>query len=339
MVNIAIVGAGFIGKVHADAYRQLQNAKLVAVVDNVREKGLQMAREHGAEYYENLDQCLQEVKEIDNVDICAPTFLHQPLTALAAENGKNVFCEKPMALSLDEADQMIEVIEKNKVQGMIGHVLRFWPEYIKARQLVQSGNLGQPLHAYCERLAVLPDWHQGDWGLNEKYSGGAAVDLHIHDLDFLIWLLGKPEVVMAQGVYNPDNIKQGGMVHIATNIQFANGVAALAEGGWAFKGAFPFTMIFRILCTEGTIEWILRAGKNIEKRDQASKVTVYRPDGSIEELDVDSTDAYLLECQYFVDRTHNGKPIEEATFQDGKAALQLALAAVDSVKQKQAIKL
>jgi len=152
-------------------------------------------------------------------------------------------------------------------------------------------------------------------------------------------VFGRPKLISAQGVYNPENIEHGGLVHIVTNIEFENGVSASAEGGWAFKGAFPFTMIFRILCTSGTIEWVFRAGKNIEQRAQGARVTVYRPDGSIEELEVDKTDAYLLECRYFVDCTYNIKPVEKATFNDGRAALEIALAAVQSAKNKNVVKL
>ncbi len=337
MVNIAILGAGFIGDLHSNSYKQIEDANVVAVADKVEEKGRKLASDHGAKYYSDLDQCIKS-EEVDNVDICLPTFLHAELTKKAADAGKNIFCEKPMALTLDEADQMIEAVEKNKVKGMIGHVIRFWPEYIRAKEVVDSGELGKPLFGYCERLAVLPDWHQDNWGLQEKYSGGAALDLHIHDLDYLTWVFGKPKRVMAQGVYNPQTIKQGGLVHITTNIEFEDGVAGSAEGGWAFKGSFPFTMIFRILCTEGTIEWVFRAGKNIEERAQATKVTIYRPDGSIEELDVDKTDGYLLECKYFVDCTHNQKEIKKATFGDGRAALELALAAAYSAKNKEIVK-
>jgi len=129
------------------------------------------------------------------------------------------------------------------------------------------------------------------------------------------------------------------MVHIATNLEFSNDMIALAQGGWAFRGAFPFTMIFRILCVGGTIEWVFRAGKTIEQRAQASKVTIYRTDSSIEELDVDKTDAFLLECKYFVDCVHNNKKVERSTFEDGKSALELALASVNSAKNKKAVNL
>jgi len=145
MVNIAIVGAGFIGKIHSDSYKQINNARVVAVVDKVKDKGSKLADEHGASYYSDINECLEK-EDIDNVDICVPTFLHAELAIRAADAGKNVFCEKPMALSLDEADRMIEAVERNGVKGMVGHVIRFWPEYIKAKEIVDSGKLGKPLY-------------------------------------------------------------------------------------------------------------------------------------------------------------------------------------------------
>ncbi len=337
MVNIAIVGAGFIGKIHSDSYKQIDNANVVAVVDKVEKKGKELASANDAKYYAELDQCLDK-EEIDNVDVCVPTFLHPEIVEKAARAKKNIFCEKPMALSLDDADKMIKVVEENNVKAIVGHVVRFWPEYIKAKEVIESGQLGKPLHGFCERLAVIPDWHQNNWGLNEKYSGGAAIDLHIHDLDYLQWVFGEPKFVKAQGVYNPEEMEKGGLVHVATNLEFKNGVSALAEGGWAFKGAFPFTMILRILCEKGTIEWVFRAGKNIEERAQGAKLTIYREDGAIDELDVDKTDAYLLECKYFIDCTENNKEIKKATFKDGRSALKLALAAVESSKENSVVK-
>lgn len=338
MVNIAIVGAGFIGKIHSDSYKQIDEADVVAVVDKVEEKGKELAKENNAKYYSNIEECLKK-EDIDNVDVCVPTFLHLDIVKKAAKAKKNIFCEKPIALSLAEADEMIRIVEDNNVKAMVGHVIRFWPEYVKTKEIIEKEELGNPFFGFCERLAVLPDWHQDDWGLNEKYSGGAAIDLHIHDLDYLQWIFGEPKIVKAQGVYNPENIKKGGLVHVATNIEFKNGVSGLAEAGWAFKGSFPFTMILRILCKNGTIEWVFRAGKNIEERAKGAKLTVYKEDGSIDEMDVDKTDAYLLECRYFIDCIANNKEIKKATLKDGKSALKLALAAVESSKNKSVVTL
>ncbi|MFO7928359.1 MAG: Gfo/Idh/MocA family oxidoreductase, partial [Candidatus Humimicrobiaceae bacterium] len=120
MVNIAIVGGGFIGKIHSDSYKQIDDANVVAVVDKVEEKGKKLASEQNAKYYADIDDCLDK-EDIDNVDVCVPTFLHAEMVKKAAEAKKNVFCEKPIALSLKDADKMIEVAKKNKVKAMVGH--------------------------------------------------------------------------------------------------------------------------------------------------------------------------------------------------------------------------
>lgn len=335
MVKVAIAGAGFIGRIHANCYKHISNANVVAVVDSIEGKSKKLAKQFDASFYSNLNDLLKN-EDIDCVDICAPTFLHAGMVKEVANAGKHVFCEKPIALSLEEADEMIKIVKRNKVKAMVGHVLRFWPEYVKSKELIDSGELGDPLYAFCERLAVTPDWHENKWGLNKKYSGGVSIDLHIHDLDYLIWLFGRPHLIKSQGVYNP---KLGDLVHIATSIEFKNGKSGLAEGGWGFIGNFPFTMVLRILCEKGVVEWIFRAGRNVEKRAQKSNLTVYKNDGSIHTLEVDQTDSYLLECKYFIGCIDNDLPIEKATLEDGRRALELALAAMKSAKERKVIKL
>ena len=266
MVRVAIVGAGFVGKIHADAYRQIDGAAVVFVVDSNEEAGKELAKNNGAEYLRSVDE-LSKRNGFDSVDICVPTFLHHDIAVRAAQMKKHTFCEKPMALTVEDAEKMIAAAKTSNIKSMVGHVGRFGSEYIKAKEVLESGRLGKPLHAFCQRLASLPDWHSDNWGTDEQKSGGAALDLHIHDLDFLLWLFGTPVCVKAQGVNNPTTVKNGGLVHIDTCIQFKNGVQSCAEGGWAFGGVFPFTKILRILCERGTIEYTFRSGKNIENRN------------------------------------------------------------------------
>jgi len=338
MIKFALLGAGFIAQPHASAIKQIEGAQIVAVIDKIEEKGRKLAENCNAKYYNDLEEALKDT-DIDCVDICVPTFLHEEMVLRAAAAGKHILCEKPLALSLNEADNMIKAIKDNGVKAMVGHALRFWPEYKKIREYIGSGILGRPLQAFCQRLAVTPDWHQEKWGLSEKLGGGAALDLHIHDLDYLIWLFGRPSIVMAQGIYDPVNKEAGGLIHIGTTIEFNNKVMALAEAGWAFKGAFPFTMAIRILCENGTIEWIFKAGKNIEERSQKEGITIYKEDGSIEILEAEKSDAFFLEISYLVDCIKNGRSIENATFEDGRASLELALAAIKSAKEHCAVQL
>jgi predicted dehydrogenase len=233
-----------------------------------------------------------------------------------------------MATNLEDADEMINDVKRNNVLAMTGHSIRFWPEYVKTKEIVDNTQLGKPIYGFSQRLAVTPDW--SEWRNDERIGGGAAMDLHIHDLDYLIWLFGKPKTVKADAITNPNH---GGLVHIASCIMFENGVFGLAEGGWEFSGSFPFTSIFRILCEEGTIEWSFRAGKNIEQREKKPELFVYRSDGSIETPDVDQTDAFVLENSFFVDHIERNQPIEKATFEEGRETLELTLAAIKAAKE------
>lgn len=338
MIKVALIGIGYIGNAHLSALKQIGNAQLTAIVDYHEENGRKAAHENNAKYFKNIDELLKS-DDIDCVDICVPTFAHAELAVKAANAGKHVLCEKPLTLSLNDADEMINAVKKNNVKAMTGHVLRFWPEYVKIKEVIDSGYLGRPLNAFCERLAVTPDWQIGAWDKSEKFSGGAAIDLHIHDLDLLIWLFGRPEIVKANGILTPENPKEGGFSHIFTSAQFGNGEAGFAEGGWSFKGSFPFTMAVRVLCEKGTIEWIFRAGKNIEERSQAANIKIYCNDGSTETIEVKQEDPFFKELSYFFDCIENDRQIQKATFEDGKASLEFALAAIKSAREQIVVKL
>lgn len=129
MVRIGLLGCGFIGKVHAKAYAQIPDAKVVAVVDRDSGRAKEVAEELGAEVVPVVDDLLSR-QDIDMVDVCLPTYLHADHVIAAARAGKHVLCEKPMALSLEQADAMIEATEQAGVAFMVGHTLRFWPEYV-----------------------------------------------------------------------------------------------------------------------------------------------------------------------------------------------------------------
>lgn len=338
MIKVALIGIGYIGNAHLSALKQIGNAQLTAIVDYHEENGRKAAQENNAKYFKNIDDLLKNA-DIDCVDICVPTFAHAELAIKAANAGKHILCEKPLALSLNDADDMINAAKQNNVKAMTGHVLRFWSEYVKIKEIIDSGYLGRPLNAFCERLAVTPDWQVGAWDKSEKFSGGAAIDLHIHDLDLLIWLFGKPEIVKANGILTPENPKEGGFSHIFTSAQFRNGEAGFAEGGWSFKGSFPFTMVVRVLCEKGTIEWVFRAGKNIEERSQAANIKIYSNDGSTETIEVKQEDPFFRELSYFFDCIENDRQIRKATFEDGKASLEFALAAIKSAREQIVVKL
>jgi predicted dehydrogenase len=329
VVNIGLVGAGYIGRLHAIViHKNFSDAKVVKVFDAVERKGRQLADQVGASYCANLEGVMDD-PGVNAVAICTPTYLHAEMVALAAQKGKDIFCEKPLALSVQEADGMIGVTEERGVKAFCGHVLRFWPVYVRARHVVQDGALGKPLFVYCERLLTMPTYTEKAWNQSEGRGGGVALDVQIHDLDFVAWLLGTPTEVNSVGLRDES---RGGWVHIATQLKFESGSRALVQAGWRFPETFPFTMGFRIVCEKGVIEWSFRAGQLLEQRDSESPLVVYNERGEPRREVIDKTDAFLLEWRYFLDCLRNDKPVSESTFRDGKKALALALATMDSAR-------
>lgn len=337
MVKVGIIGTGFIGDTHAEAYKRIENAELVGVVNRGEEKGKEFAKKFECKFYKTIDELL-EADEVDAIDVCVPSYLHKDIVKKAANAGKNILCEKPVALSLDDADEMIDAIKKNNVKAMVAHVLRFWPGYVKAKEIIDSKEFGAPLYALCERLlAITPGWRGEDhWAYKEELSGGVPMDVQIHDIDYLIWLFGMPKSVKSQGLFNK---KLGGWAHMGSLFEFKDKVSGFAEAGWAFRGAFPFTMILRIACENGSIEWMFRAGESFKGSDQEYSLKVFKPDGEIYIPEVENEDPFYLQLKYFIDSIDRDEEIKNATFEDARNTLLTTLAVMESAKENKVIKL
>jgi predicted dehydrogenase len=336
MWKVAITGAGYIGILHAKILRRaFKNVKISAVVDSVKEKGEKLADEAGAPFYRDFGEMLEK-SETDVVAVCTPTYLHADMVRRAAGSKKHIFCEKPLALTVKDADAMIEAVEKRRVYAIAAHVLRFWPVYVRGKQIVEKGGLGRPVQGYCERLLTFPSYTEKAWNRKEALSGGVALDVQIHDLDYLSWLFGRPMNVVSTGIRKNDF---GGFKHIVSNVTFKNGVVGTVQAGWGFPAEFPFTMGFRILCEKGAVEWSFRAGKLLEERGQQALLRVYARDGSVRDEQTDSTDPFELQWRYFLDCLEKGRKISNASFEDGRNALALALATIDSANRNRPVKL
>ena len=196
MLKVGVLGAGFMGSTHARAYAKLADVQVVGVSSRSAEKAATLAKEVGAEAFTD-SMALATNPRVDAVSITLPTHLHKDHAIAALNAGKHVFLEKPMALSVAECDAIIEVARQNQRLLMIAHVLRFWPEYMALVEFVKGGELGKPLSATAKRLSTRPAW--GDWFNNPDWTGGAVLDLQIHDLDTLNWLFGPPKTVYSRG--------------------------------------------------------------------------------------------------------------------------------------------
>ena len=184
---------------------------------------------------------------------------------------------------------------------------------VKVKEFIDRKELGKPHHIYCERLVAFPDWAESGWNKEEDLGGGGALDVQIHDIDYIISILGKPDFINSQGTYNS---VYGGWAHMVTNMGFSDGISGCVQAGWGLPPGFPFTNVLRVVCENGTIEWILRAGKLLEKRDLNSPMVIYKPDGTISKETPDSTDAFLNQWKYFIDCLESESKIKNATFED-----------------------
>ncbi len=329
MVHVAIIGAGYIGRIHAHIlHHQVRNASVAAVFDRVHQKGHGLAKEVNAAFYEDVAAMLDS-ENIDVVAVCTPTSTHFEYVKVAAEYKKHIFCEKPLATTLNDADGMIDIVHKSEIKAMSGHVLRFWPEYVKSREILKSGDLGKPLHVYCERLVALPDWQEDAWHIKQEHGVGAALDVQIHDLDYLNWIFENPRAVRSKGMYNED---YGGWMHMQSHIQFGENQYGHVQAGWGFPPAYPFTQTLRILCEGGAVEWNFKAGKLLEDRGRVAPLLIYKKDGSYIIEKVDQTDPFLLQWNYFIDCIEQNNEIQRATFDGGKKALKLAFATIESAR-------
>ncbi len=339
MVHVGIVGAGNIGRVYAEIIAQrLANATIVSVTDANHDRGRAFARAYGAQYYQSIEDLLKD-PNTDTVAICAPTHLHAGLFKRAAAAGKNIFCDKPIAMNLSDAEDMRTAARRAGIKVMVGHVLRFWPEYVYIKNFLESGKLGRPLHAVAERLCPLPDWwDESIWFRDEQKSGGVAFDAQIHDLDYLAWIFGKVKFLNCSGV---NDSQLGGLRHLCTSVTFANGVSAMVQVGWGLPRSFPFTMVVRVVCEQGTIEWIFRSAGSIHKVKGARRppIAIYHPNGDTQSITLNDVDPYFLEWKYFTDQVDTGGNIEQSTLDDGYSALKLVIASIQSAKEMRSLEI
>lgn len=262
MINVGIIGLGFMGKIHLKSYMENEKSRVVALCDlnkeriggddsplgniqpNVREK-IDFSQ---FKLYVNIDEIISD-KSIDVIDICLPSDMNAEVAIKSMKAGKNVLCEKPIALTIEEGRRIIETARTEKVIFMVAHVIRFWPEYMYLTKIIQDKTLGKLQSLLFSRLISHPTYSQGNWLLDEKRSGGAIFNLHIHDVDYLVSLFGKPKSVVSQGIYE----KGKGYSHVVTQYFYPEIPVVTAVGGWMMPEGFAFTMSFNAIFERGAL--------------------------------------------------------------------------------------
>src|SRR3984957_14410397 len=194
-MKVGILGSGFMGRTHARAYAKMKGVEIAAISSHHLEKAETLANKVGGRAT-NDNLAIIDDPSIDAISNTLPTYLHAEYTIAALKAGKHVLLEKPFALTAVACDGMIAAQKESGKVLLVAHVLRFWGDYVSLIDFVQSGKIGKPLSAVATRLSQLPGW--ADWFLNPAWSGGAVLDLCVHDFDVLNWILGQPKSVYAR---------------------------------------------------------------------------------------------------------------------------------------------
>jgi UDP-N-acetylglucosamine 3-dehydrogenase len=325
MIQVGVLGAGFIGATHAAAFARLDGVRLAAVADHNRAAADALSARYSARAAYSVEALLDD-PEIIAVSICLPTFLHAATVIAAAERGKHILCEKPLALSLKDADRMCAAVERAGVKFMVAQVIRFWPEYIRIREALESGQLGQPRMATGARLTSPPTW--GEWFRDPAKSGAALFDLHIHDLDFVYSLFGKPRTVYAAGVRGAT----GGWDHVLTNLDYGDKKAVL-EASYLLPASFPFQMSFRLTGDTGCVDFKFGGVAQVDQRAAAQTgLVLYRQGAEPESLVPPAEDGYQAEIRYFANCLLEDRDPAQVTLAEAREVLNIVLAARQSLE-------
>ncbi len=242
-MKIAIVGCGTLGTIHANCYASMPGIMITGVCDSLPEVAQDLAAHVGATAYTSFSNML-EYSGCDVVSIAVPSYLHKTFTIAAAEAGKHVICEKPIALNLDDAARMMEVCQENKVRLFIGQVVRFFPAYQQINNIICEGTLGRVAVAHTRRRSANPSSIRS-WYADEEKSGGVVLDLMIHDIDFICWSLGK-----VRSVYGLHKKTETVDYALATLI-FESGAIANLEAHWGYPG--PFSTLIEVAGSKGLL--------------------------------------------------------------------------------------
>ncbi len=297
MLKVGLVGCGGISGAHVPAWDAMDNADLVAICDLIPEK---MERYPNHKYYTDFDKMIEE-NDFDIIDVCLPTYLHCEFAVKAMKKGINVISEKPISLEESDVDLLYSTAEENGVKYMVAQVLRFWNEYEILKQIYDTKKYGKLIAGTMWRLGGYPT---REWYTKKELSGLIPFDLHIHDLDYLIYAFGNPNSYVCNRKELPN---QDYMSVVYDYGDFF----ITAEASW-YKAKYPFYMGFRFQFEEAVVA-LERDGLTIHECDGTKINPCAEGTENQSDFELPSADAYANEIKYFADCVENDKPVETVT--------------------------
>ena len=310
MLKVGLVGVGGISGAHIPAWEEMADAELVALCDIRPER---MEKFTDKRCYTDFDEMLAN-EEFDIIDICLPTYLHADFAVKAMEKGINVITEKPISLKEEDIGRVYKTAEKNNVKFMVAQVLRFWPEYELLKEIYDTKKYGKLLSGTMTRLGCYPKWSWDGWMMDEKRSGLVPFDLHIHDLDFMVYAFGMPKVAHQFRSKLPDQD------FISISYDFGD-FQLNSEASW-YATSYPFTAEFRFQFEDAVV-----ANENgkmlIHLRDDQRIDLSEDAEGETGDINLPKSDAYANEIRYFADCVINNTPVEKVQPEELRCVLNI----------------
>ncbi len=320
-LRAAILGFGGIGHFHAACYRNQEDCQLVALADNcpaqlesdaseINIGGSGKTEMEGLHLYHSFESMLKN-EELDFVDICVPTDLHAKYAVKALRAGLHVLSEKPMARTLAQADAMVRAADETGKKLMIAQCLRFHPAFDALKTAYDSRKYGRLLRLATRRIGGLP-CGLNNWFQDGKRSGGALLDMHIHDIDFINYLLGVPDAVVTFGCTH----HTGAIDDALTNYIYDGGPLVSSETSWSHGG-------------KDGAEWVAGYSAIFEDatlfcKDQKN-IVVLRADREKENIETEG-DCYANEVAYFARCVRQDRMPQQCMPQSTRETLRIALA-------------
>ena len=320
MLKVGLIGCGFMGAMHANCYKNIEGVTIAALADIRKEKAEELAQGTDAVIYGDGMELIENA-DVDVIDICLPTFLHAIYAMAAMEKVRYLFVEKPVTLTVEEGDALIAKSKECNCNVQIGQVIRFWDEYVALKEIVDSNQYGKIVNANFRRISPRPTWGWNNWLLDYSLSGGAGQDLHIHDVDYVLSLLGEP-----RAFYSIKNILGEKNSYVNTLMKY-DSCAVTVEGTWDLPGTHPFEATFRVVFEKAVVE---NAGGKfmLYTDDEAKEIVIEKKEltgGESAGGNISDLGGYYNELVYFCECAKEGKLIECAELSSAVASLKFLM--------------
>ena len=287
-MKVGLIGIGGMGFVHFNCYKKMQGVQ-IAVADIRVDMAKEKIKDDTIPVYASYEEMIER-ENLDFVDICTPSYMHADMAVYALGKGLHVLCEKPMSINSSEAQRMIDAKDKSGKLLMIAHVVRFMSPYVYLKSVIDSCELGKPVHVIMHRLSEAPKWSWENWMLNTDKSGGVTLDLSIHDIDFMQYVFGEPKSIEASYHDLQDNSN-----YVSSTFSY-DGFSVQTVGGW-FNAAIPFRAEYLAVFENGYVE--SKGGKIVKNGEE---VTVTSGEVSEDtDINLSGADGYSDEITYFMD--------------------------------------